>query len=143
MPAVFQIVSRASGKAFSALGLPDQSIITQFTTSEEDPNQWWTLQPQDSAEDFLIRPFISPSLAVGLDLTDLVRLNVGPTEHAQVWRITRIANPPYFFLIEGSNDLLVDVPGGSHADNLAIQVFRRNEHTNQQWVFLPVLAHFP
>jgi hypothetical protein len=51
----------------------------------------------------------------------------------------RIANPPYFFLLEGSNDLLIDVRGGSHADNLAIQVFRRNEHTNQQWAFLPVL----
>ena len=144
MPAVFKIVSRASSKPLTALGLPDPSGITQLPDVDEYLRfQSWTLQPLDSAEDFLIRPFISPSLAVGLDLTDLVRLNVGPTEHAQVWRVTPIANPPYFFLLEGSNDLLIDVPGGSHANNLAIQVFRRNEHTNQQWVFLPVLTELP
>ena len=67
-------------------------------------------------------------------------LYVGPLADAQVWRVTPIANTPYFFLLEGNNDLLIDVPGGSHADNLEIQVFRRTEHANQQWVFLPVLA---
>jgi hypothetical protein len=144
MPAVFQIVSRASGKALSAVGLPDPSIVTQLPASDENPTQRWTLEPtDDSAEDFVIRSFISPALAIGLDPTDAVRLYAGPAEAAQVWRISRIANPPFFFLLEGSNDLLMDVPHGSHADNLAIQVFRRNEHANQQWVFLPVLAELP
>jgi hypothetical protein len=142
MPAVFQIVSRASGKALSAVGLPEPTVITQLPTSDQDPFQKWTLQPQDSAEDFLISSFTSPVLAIGLDPTDSVLLYVQPAENAQVWRITRIANPPYFFLLEGSNDLLIDVPG-SHDDNLTIQVFRRNEHTNQQWAFLPVLAELP
>lgn len=143
MPAVFQIVSRASGQALSAIGLPKPTVITQLPAGDQNPYQTWTLQPQDSAEDFLIRSFTSPALAIGLDPTDSAALYVGPAENAQVWRITRIPNPPYFFFLEGSNDLLIDVPGGSHADNLAIQVFRRSEHTNQQWAFLPVLAELP
>jgi hypothetical protein len=143
MPAVFQIVSRASGQALIAIGLPEPTVITQLPASDQNPYQRWTLQRQDSSEDFLIRPFSSPALAIGLDPTDSAALYVGPAEDAQVWRITRIANSPYFFLLEGSNDLLIDLPGGSHADNLAIQVFRRNEHTNQQWALLPVLAELP
>ncbi len=144
MPAVFKIVSRASSKPLTALGLPDPSGITQLPAIDEYlPFQSWTLQPQDSAEDFLIRSFSSPALAIGVNPTDSRLLYVVPAEDAQVWRVTPIANPPYFFLLEGSNDLLMDVPGGSHADNLQIQVFRRNEHANQQWVFLPVLAELP
>ena len=143
MPAVFKIVSRASGKALTALGLPEPTGITQLPADEFLRFQGWTLQPQDSAEDFLIRSFSSPALAIGLNPTDSRLLYVGPVADAQVWRVTPIANPPYFFLLEGNNDLLIDVPGGSHADNLEIQVFRRNEHTNQQWVFLPVIAELP
>jgi hypothetical protein len=143
MPAVFKIVSRASGKALTALGLPEPTVITQLPADEFLRFQGWTLQPQDSAEDFLIRSFSSPAVAVGLSPTDSRLLYAGPVAEAQVWRVTPIANPPYFFLLEGNNDLLIDVPGGSHADNLEIQVFRRNEHTNQQWVFLPVLAELP
>jgi hypothetical protein len=143
MPAVFKIVSRASGKALTALGLPQPTGITQLPADEFLRFQGWTLHRQDSAEDFLIRSFSSPALAIGLNPTDSRLLYVGPVADAQVWRVTPIAKPPYFFLLEGNNDLLIDVPGGSHADNLEIQVFRRNEHTNQQWVFLPVLAELP
>jgi hypothetical protein len=144
MPAVFKIVSRASGKPLTALGLPDPTGITQLPPADEYlPFQSWTLDRQDSAEDFLIRSFSAPELAIGLNRTDPRLLYVGPVADAQVWRVTPIANPPYFFLLEGNNDLLIDVPGGSPADNLEIQVFRRTEHANQQWVFLPVLADLP
>ncbi|MBV9918451.1 MAG: RICIN domain-containing protein [Solirubrobacterales bacterium] len=146
MPAVFKIVSRASGKALTALGLPEPTGITQLPAIDEYLRfQSWTLQPLDRAEDCLIRSFSAPALAIGLNPTDPQShlLYVGPVDGAQVWRITPIASPPYFFLLEGSDDLLIDVPGGSHASNVQIQVSRRNEHTNQQWVFLPVLAELP
>jgi hypothetical protein len=52
MPAVFQIVSRASGQMLSATGLPEPTVITQLPASDQNPYQRWTLQPQDSAEDF-------------------------------------------------------------------------------------------
>jgi hypothetical protein len=120
MPAVFKIVSRASGKPLTAPGLPDPSGITQLPAADEYLRfQSWTLRPQDSAEDFLIRSFSSPALAIGLNPTDSRLRYPGPVEDAQVWRITPIATP-FFFLLEGSNDLLIDVPGGSHADNLQI-----------------------
>ena len=47
---------------------------------------------------------------------------------------------PYFFFLEASNDLLMDVPGGSSVDGVDIQIFPRTEHLNQQWTFLPVFA---
>jgi hypothetical protein len=141
MPAAFKLVSRASSKALTAVSLPEPSLITQLPVNQEyDRVQSWTLQPWDLAGDFAIRSLTSPELALGLDPTDSRRLFVGPVDNAQVWRITPIAHPPYFFLIEGPDDLLIDVPHGSHADNLGIQVFRRNEHANQQWVLLPVLT---
>jgi hypothetical protein len=67
-------------------------------------------------------------------------LNLQPAPAGQVWRISRIAGPPLFFLLEGSNDLLMDVPGDTHGDGKVIQVFKRSEHANQQWTFLPVFA---
>jgi hypothetical protein len=144
MPAVFKIVSRASGKPLTALGLPDPTGITQLPDADEYLRlESWTLQPLDRADDFLIRSFDWPGLAIGLNPTDSRWLYVGPVDDAQVWRVTPIANPLYYFLLDGSNDLLIDVPDGSHADNVQIQVFRRTEHSNQQWVFLPVLAELP
>ena len=129
MPAVFKIVSRASGKPLTALGLPDPTGITQLPDADEYLRfQSWTLLPQDRAGDFLIRSFDWPGLAIGLNPADSRWLYVGPVDVAQVWRVTPIANPPYYFLLEGSNDLLIDVPDGSHADNVQIQVFRRTEH---------------
>jgi len=163
MSAVFQIVSRSSGKALAHSTSPRISearatvaqsadfnvtpVIVQLTQNDQDSTQMWVLTPQDSPEDFLIQPFGSPDLAIGVfesvQETDLPGslLILGPSPIAQVWRISRrIANPPYFFLLEASNDLLMDVLGGSTADQEVIQIFTRTEHTNQQWTFLPVFA---
>jgi hypothetical protein len=60
-----------------------------------------------------------------------------------VWRISRVANPPYFFLIEGNDDLLMDVPDNSHTDGVVVQVFHRTEHANRQWTFLPAFRELP
>jgi hypothetical protein len=142
MPAVFQIVSRSSGKALTQT----DTFVTQFTQNDQDPGQMWVLTPQDSAADCLIQPFGSPEVAIGLDrreTTDATKqafLNLQPAPAGQVWRISRIAGPPLFFLLEGSNDLLMDVPGDTHGDGKVIQVFKRSEHANQQWTFLPVFA---
>jgi hypothetical protein len=154
MPAVFQIVSRSSGKALARTTPPPQladfpftSNIVQSTQNDQDSTQMWVLTPQDSAEDFLIQPFGSPDLAIEVFASAQETefpgslLIVGPAQSGQVWRISRrIANPPYFFLLEASNDLLMDVPGSSTADQESIQIFTRTEHNNQQWTFLPIFA---
>ncbi len=162
MPAVFQIVSRSSGKALAqwtsaiasdASATPTQSglivtpLVVQATQNDQDPAQMWVLTPQNSPQDFLLQPFGSPDLAIGVFEsnveTDLPGgwLSLLTVTEGQVCRISRrIANPPYFFLLEASNDLLMDVPGGSTTDDEQIQIFTRTEHTNQQWTFLLVFA---
>jgi hypothetical protein len=154
MPAVFQIVSRSSGKAL-ARTTPSPEFasptfipsIVQSTQNDQDSTQLWVLTRQDSAGDVLIQPFGSPDLAIGVfesgEETDFpgALLVVGPAPSGQVWRVSRrLASPPYFFLLEANNDLLMDVPGGSTADGEAIQIFTRTEHNNQQWTFLPIFA---
>lgn len=172
MPAVFQIVSRSSGKALaqSNSGFAPQDaaapspsgpepsppppgaglFVVQLTQSAQDPTQLWVLTPQDSAQDVLIQPFGSLDGAIGLyDLSsgEGVEPESGkrgdclmtlPAANGVVWRIGE--HPPYFFLLEGPNDLLMDLPGGTTADTQIIQIFTRNEHNNQQWTFLPVFA---
>ena len=144
MAAVFLIVSRQSGKALTAdpgAGSP----VVQFTTNTNDPLQFWTLEPSPagSVEDFLIHPFGQPDLAITvnrdpeLDPTKPAPLDIDVNAGGEVWRINRIADPPYFFLLEASNDLLMDVPGNSGDDGQTIQVFNRTENQNQQWTFLP------
>ena len=71
MPAVFQIVSRSSGKALArttpAPQQPDfafTSNIVQSTQNDQDSTQMWVLTPQDAAADFLIQPLGSPDLAI-------------------------------------------------------------------------------
>ena len=143
MPAVFQIVSRSSGKA---LRHDEGSFVDQFTQDDQDPAQMWVLTPQDTADDLLIQPFGSPELAIGVTQQandPRLFLNVQLAPDAQVWRISRVANPPYFFLIEGNDDLLMDVPDNSHTDGVVVQVFHRTEHANQQWTFLPVFRELP
>lgn len=150
MPAVFQIVSRSSGKALArttpAPQQPDfafTSNIVQSTQNDQDSTQMWVLTPQDAAADFLIQPLGSPDLAIEVFAsvaheTDFPgsQLIIGPVQAGQVWRISRrIANPPYFFLLEASNDLLMDVP-----DQETVQIFTRTERNNQQWTFLPLFA---
>ena len=144
MPTAFQIVSRASEKALSQ----GDGFVVQVTQNDHDANQMWVLSPQDSAADCLIVPLTSPEAAIGLDpdqTTDITKqafLKLAPARDAQVFRISRIANPALFFLLEGANDLLMDVPGDNiHGNDVVIQVFKRSEHTNQQWTFLPVFAH--
>jgi hypothetical protein len=102
----------------------------------------WVLAPQEFGN-FLIQPLGSPDLAIGVggpsDSDDTAfDLSLGPVAQGQIWTISPI--PPYYFLIVGSEDLLMDVPGGSHDDFEPIQVFQRNEHASQQWTFLPVFA---
>ena len=150
MPAVFQIVSRSSGKALArTTPAPQQpavdftSNIVQSTQNDQDLTQMWVLTPQDSAADCLIQPFGTPDLAIVVFATDLQDtdfpgspLIIGPAQAGQVWRISRrLASPPYFFLLEANNDLVMDVP-----DELSVQIFTRTEHNNQQWTFLPVFA---
>lgn len=147
MPAVFQIVSRASQKAL-AIGDPDYphagtgNYLWQLTQNSQDPTQMWVLAPQEFGN-FLIQPLGSPELAIGVggpsDSDDTAfYLSLGAVAQGQIWSISPV--PPYYFLIVGSEDLLMDVPGGSHDDFELIQVFQRNEHASQQWTFLPVFA---
>jgi hypothetical protein len=145
MPAAFQIVSRASEQALTQ---SSDGFVIQTAQDDHDAHQMWVLSPQDSAADCLIVPLTSPEAAIGLDqsqtadVTKQAFLKLAPAQDAQVFRISRIANPPLFFLLEGSNDLLMDVPGDNiHGDGVVIQVFKRSEHANQQWTFLPVFAH--
>ena len=147
MPAVFQIVSRDSGKALGLsepLPVPaDTTVgIEQFTQNNQDPTQMWVLTPRDP-EDFLVQPFTSSDFAIGTNLsgeeTDLPSqlLILTPATAGQVWRISRrLANPPYFFFLEASNDLLL----GVSSEGGDLQIFTRTEHPNQQWTFLPVFA---
>lgn len=141
MSAVFQIVSRASGNALMWLGVADDTAVFQDTIIDGAASQMWTLQPQDSAQDCLIVSVSAQGQAIGLpaDTTpgEVVSLQVVPTQNAQIWRISRrIAKPPYFFLFEGDDDLLMTL--ATRDDS--IQVAPRTEHANQQWTFLPVLA---
>lgn len=141
MPAfqiVFQIVSRSSGKA---LRQEESPFVDQVTQNAQDPAQWWLLTPQDTADDLLIQPAASREQAIGVGQQPndpRVFLKLQPVPAAQVWRISLVADPPYFFLIEGNNDVLMDVPDNSHTDGVVVQVSRRTEHPNQQWTFLPV-----
>jgi hypothetical protein len=147
MPAVFQIVSRSSGNALGlSQPLPvsaDTTVgIEQFPQNDQDPTQMWVLTPRDP-EDFLIQPFTSLDLAIGTDVsgeeTEVpgTLLLLTPATDGQVWRISRrLANPPYFFLIEASNDLLL----GVSSEGGDLQIFARTEHPDQQWTFLPVFA---
>jgi hypothetical protein len=147
MAAVFLIVSRGSKKALTSAVVAG-SPVTQKTQGNKDLTQFWTLEatPPDSVEDFRIHPFDAPDLAItvkrdqGGDQTQPAPLALDANVMGEVWRISRIANPPYFFLLEGSNDLLMDVPGGSGNDGVTIQVFPRNENDNQQWTFLPAFT---
>ena len=147
MPAVFQIVSRASQKAL-AIGDPDYPhagtgyYLWQLTQNNQDPTQMWVLAPQEFGN-FLIQPLGSPDLAIGVgppsDSDDTAfYLSLNAVAQGQTWTISPIS--PYYFLIVGSEDLLMDVPGGSHDDFEPIQVFQRDEHASQQWTFLPVFA---
>ena len=142
MPATVQIVSRASGNAVTAAGSPGDIFLFQEPIDEEAVLQRWTLQPQDSAEDCLILSVSVPGQAIGLPSDtapgEVAALQVVPTESAQIWRISRrIAKPPYFFLLEGNNDMLMSLASTA---NQPIQVAPRTEHANQQWTFLPVFA---
>jgi hypothetical protein len=145
MAAVFLIVSRQTGKALTAFGGGAVGVVVQQqTTDTGDPDQFWVLEPTPAGqvEDFLIHPFGAPALAIivnrqGGDPTQPAPLAIDNNAAGEVWRIGRIANPPYFFLLEGSNDLLMDVPGGAADDGVIIQVSFRNENQNQQWTFLP------
>ena len=153
MPAVFQIVSHASAKALStadffivsASASPTQSgnNIVQVTQNDQDPTQMWALTPQDLGN-FLIQPFGSPDLAIGLPAEGESNypfyLVLNPVGDGIVWTISPIS--PYYFLLAaiGNLDTVMDVPGGSHDDFQGIQIFTRNEHTNQQWTFLPIFA---
>jgi hypothetical protein len=145
MPAVFQIVSRASGQALTCIASNPFSVY-QMAVSDQVPAQFWTLQRQDSAEDFLLVSASSPGLVLGLPDGSApgqpATLGLVSAETGQVWRISRIANPPYFFLLEADNDLLLDVPGGSHAVDQPVQAAPRTEHSNQQWTFVPVFSQF-
>lgn len=153
MPAVFKIVSRVSGQALTTVGVPEfqiqQWVVVQFPQVDQNPNQWWTLAPQDSAQDFLIQSLGRPGAALGVDRTQVVDptqpapVNLQADGGGQVWRISRIPHPPYFFLLEGNNDLLMDLPAGTHQEGDGIQVSFRNEHQNQQWTFLPVFEQLP
>ena len=85
-------------------------------------------------------PVLAQGQAIGLPSDtapgEVVDLQLVPTANAQVWRISRrIANPPYFYLIEGDN--LITLASG---DDISIHVAPRTEHANQQWTFLPVFA---
>jgi hypothetical protein len=142
MPATVQIVSRASGNAVTAIGSPDDIFLFQEPIDEEAVLQRWTLQPQDSAEDCLILSVSVPGQAIGLPSDtapgEVAALQVVPTESAQIWRVSRrIAKPPYFFLLEGNDDMLMSLASTA---NQPIQVAPRTEHANQQWTFLPVFA---
>jgi hypothetical protein len=142
MPATVQIVSRASGSAVTAIGSPGDIFLFQEPIDEEAVLQRWTLQSQDSAEDCLILSVSVPGQAIGLPSDtapgEVAALQVVPTESAQIWRISRrIAKPPYFFLLEGNNDMLMSLASTA---NQPIQVAPRTEHANQQWTFLPVFA---
>ncbi|MFZ0384011.1 MAG: hypothetical protein WCD11_03040 [Solirubrobacteraceae bacterium] len=151
MPAVFQIVSRSSGNAL-ARSVPEGDYaqtgtpyIMQAAQDEQDPTQMWVLTPQDSSQDFLIQPFGSPGLAMGVlnPLSETEYPNdwvILPTAtQGQVWRISRrLANPPYFFLLEANNDLLMEA--ATVDDSVPITIASRTEHNNQQWTFLPVFA---
>ena len=146
----FRIVSRESGKALAVEGdFAAQTPICQSTqTGVGDDTQVWTLAPRmGSITDFFILSASHPELAIWVDR----RKHPDPTQKAplylethdefhvdQVWRISRIANPPYFFLLEADNDLLMDVRNSSHDEGEIIQVFPRHENNNQQWTFLPV-----
>ncbi|MGO9906651.1 MAG: RICIN domain-containing protein [Solirubrobacteraceae bacterium] len=63
MPPVFQIVSRVSGKALT--NFEGGGNIEQWTQNAQDPTQMWILAPQ-SFGNFLIQPFGSPDLAIGM-----------------------------------------------------------------------------
>ena len=147
MPAVFKIVSRVSGQALTTVGVPEfqiqQWVVVQFPQVDQNPNQWWTLAPHDSAQDFLIQSLGRPGAALGVDRTQVVDptqpapVNLQADGGGQVWRISRIPHPPYFFLLEGNNDMLMSLASTA---NQPIQVAPRTEHANQQWTFLPVFA---
>src|SRR5262249_52454421 len=122
-----------------------QLVDRMHSISNEWELQYWTLEPAESGgeQGFLIHPFLVPAFAIAVDRIDFP----DPTEPAslwldknaagQVWRISRIANPSYFFLLEGDNDLLMDVPDRSHDHGVTIQVYPRTENQNQQWTFMP------
>ncbi len=61
MPAVFQVVSRSSGKALTQT----DTFVTQFIHNDQDPGQMWMLTPQDFAPDCLIQPLGSPGSRSG------------------------------------------------------------------------------
>jgi hypothetical protein len=147
MSAVFQIVSRASQKAL-AIGDPNYphpgtgNFLWQLTQNNQDQTQMWVLAPQEFGN-FLIQPFGFSDLAIGVGSPSnsddtAFYLSLIPIAEGQIWTISPVS--PYYFLIVGSEDLLMDVPGGSHDDFAPIQVFQRNEHASQQWTFLPVFA---
>jgi hypothetical protein len=146
MSAVFLIVSRRSGKALTRTG-DAGSPVQQFKQGNNDATQYWTLEPipAGSTENFLIHPFNEPGLAItvkrdpGGDPTQPAPLDLEDSATGEVWHISRIANPAYFFLFEDGNNLLMDVPDGSSDDGNTIQVYYRNENDNQQWTFLPAL----
>jgi hypothetical protein len=97
---------------------------------------------KDSLQDFRIHPVASPEFAIcvnnpGGGPIQQAPLNLDFFDQGQVWLITPIANPPYFFILEGSYDLLMDVPNNSGGDGVTIQVFTRTENQNQQWTFMP------
>jgi hypothetical protein len=144
MAAVFLIVSRQTGKALTRSG-DAGTPVQQFTQGDNDQTQFWILEPvpADSTDNFKIHPFNDRALAIteqrnsGDDPTPGALLLLDVNKVGEVWRKTRIDNPPYFFLLETGNGLLMDVPNASSDDGLQIQVFTRNENQNQQWTFLP------
>jgi hypothetical protein len=150
MAAVYLIVSRSSGKALTCPNLNANSPtphlpVQQYEQGDRFAQQYWTLEPTrpGGKHDFLIHPFLVPGFAIAVNRTDLsdptkpAWLWLDESAAGQVWRVNRIANPPYYYILEGDNDLLMDVPDGSGDDGVTIRVNYRTENDNQQWTFLP------
>ena len=139
MPAVFQIVSRGSGKALSAS--PDEGqYVFQNAQDPSDPSQLWTLTTGDDPSNVVISLF-DVGMSIATEAPDPTQQSLLVLGGSEVWRVSRLIRSVYFFSIEGPNRLVMDVPGNSRADGQIIQVFRNHAGENQQWTFLPVFAY--
>ena len=144
----FMLVNQNSGKCLDLIGgsTVNGANTNQWSYDYNGPNQRWALIPTENADHFRIVSWVSgKSVSVSNDST---------VNSAQLWAWDYTGNDPsqQWDLVDAGNGwyniknvrsgLLMDVSGGSTADNAKVQQYANTNSGAQRWRFQPWGSYF-
>ncbi|BDI28856.1 hypothetical protein CCAX7_009070 [Capsulimonas corticalis] len=139
----FMLINQNSGKALDLIGgsTANGAVTNQWTTDFNSINQRWALLPTEGANHFKLISWVDGK-AVSVS-------NNSTSAGAQIWAWDYTGNEPsqqwdlvdagngWYYVKNVRSGLVLDVSGGSTADNAMVQQWTSNQSAAQKWRLQP------